>query len=132
MPSASDANDVIFVLPPAILMEATRVNLSFSQTSMVPNFVPANMKSLLIATRWTSSPVDSEPTTILEDSENILHQLKEKLVLQENMIWNRTRTDIYLSCSCINRRTTSKEQIIMNLKGVYGLFSQQFSCTSKE
>jgi hypothetical protein len=75
----SDANDVIFVLPPAILMEATRVNLSFSQTSMVPNFVPANMKSLLMATRWTSSPVDSDPTTILEESENILYQLKEKV-----------------------------------------------------
>lgn len=53
---------------------------------MVPNFVPANMKSLLTATRWTSSPVESDPTTILEESENILHQLKEKLVMQETML----------------------------------------------
>lgn len=67
-------------------MEATRVNLSFSQTSMVPNFVPANMKSLLMATRWMSSPVESDPTTILEESENILHQLKEKLVQQERIL----------------------------------------------
>jgi hypothetical protein len=60
-------------------MEATRVNLSFSQTSMVPNFVPANMKSLLMAARWMSSPVESDPITILVESENILHQFEGKV-----------------------------------------------------
>lgn len=69
-----------------------------------------------------------------------LHQLKEISVQQARMhiynewqqLWYRTRIAIYLSCICINRRTTSKEETVMNSKGVYGLFSQQLPCTGEE
>lgn len=83
-PSESDTKDVILVWAAAILMEATLLNLSLSHTSMVPHFVPVNMKSLFMAMRWMSSPVDSDPTTAFDDSD---------IIYNESMIHDNIKSD---------------------------------------
>lgn len=51
-------------------MEVIFVTLSCSHTSMVPDFVAENMKSLFTANRWMSEQIESDPMTALLGREN--------------------------------------------------------------
>ena len=92
------------------------------------------MKSLLTAMRWISNPVGNDPITALVERENTFHmQNKQKkrhnissatklslLIMLDNS--NDVRV-AYLSSYSINWRTTSKEEVFMNMQGMYDLFS---------
>lgn len=51
------------------------MNLSFNQMSMTPHFVAVNMKSLFMAMRWMSNPVENDPCIAFVVSENIFDNI---------------------------------------------------------